>query len=102
MADDVERIHTLAGRVRWLDRYRRFLAISAAVIAAPVLTVELGTVLGTEWPEMHATLLGLMLGVMLWWFVEVALVWITAVWETECDRLIRDRGMPPARIVLRK
>jgi hypothetical protein len=38
----------------------------------------------------------------LWWVVEVALVWLTAVWETECDRLMRDNGVPPARVVIRK
>ena len=102
MADDVERMNTLAGRVRWLDRYRRVAAISIAALAAPPIMAVLDQVLGTDWPEMHATLLMLMLGVMLWWFVEVALVWITAVWEAEYDRLLRDRGMPPARLVVRK
>jgi hypothetical protein len=102
MADDVERVNTLAGRVRWLDRYRRVVAIAIAALAAPPIMAVLDQVLGTDWPEMHATLLMLMIGVMLWWFVEVGLVWITAVWETEHDRLIRDRGMPPARIIVRK
>jgi len=102
MADDSERMVMLAGRVRWLDRYRRVVAISVAGLAAPAMMAVLDQVLGTEWPETHATLLVLMLGVMLWWFVEVALVWITAVWETEYDRLVRDRGMPPARVVVRK
>jgi hypothetical protein len=99
MADDSERIVTLAGRVRWLDRHRRLIAIAAAALTAPLIMAVLDQVLGTDWPEMHATLLMLMIGVMLWWFVEVGLVWITAVWETEYDRMIRDRGMPVARLV---
>jgi len=102
MASEHDRIRTLAGRVRWLDRYRRLIAIGAAIVSAPLLILELSSVLGAEWPEMHATLLSIMCGVILWWIVEVALVWLTAVWETECDRLIRDRGVPPARVVLRK
>jgi hypothetical protein len=102
MADDDARITTLAGRVRWLDRYRRVVAIATAALAAPPIMAVLDQVLGTDWPEMHATLLMLMIGVMMWWFVEVGLVWVTAVWETEYDRLVRDRGMPPARLVIRK
>jgi hypothetical protein len=41
-----------------------------------------------------------MLGVIVWWMIEVGLVYITALWETECDRLTRDRGLP--RAIVRK
>jgi hypothetical protein len=91
-----QRVDTLAARVRWLDRHRRALALAAAAVVAPLLIARLAGVLGTEWPEIHGTLLSLMLGAIVWWLVEVGLVYVTAVWETEHDRLVRDRGLPRA------
>jgi hypothetical protein len=90
------RVDQLAARVRWLDRYRRALAISAAAMIAPILIAQVAGVLGADWPEIHATVLSVMLGVIVWWVVEVGLVYVTALWETEHDRLIRDRGLPRA------
>lgn len=94
------RVDQLAARVRWLDRYRRRVAISGAALIAPLLIAQVAGVLGADWPQIHATVLSLMLGVIAWWVIEVALVYITALWETEHDRLIRDRGLP--RAVLRR
>lgn len=90
------RVDRLAARVRWLDRYRRFTAISAAALIAPVLIAQVADVLGADWPRIHATVLSIMLGVIVWWVIEVGLVYVTALWETEHDRLIRDRGLPRA------
>ncbi len=95
-----DRVDQLAARVCWLDRYRRLLAIAAAAILAPVLIAQVADVLGADWPQIHATVLSVMLGVIVWWVVEVGLVYITALWETEHDLLLRDRGLP--RAVLRK
>lgn len=94
------RIDQLAARVRWLDRYRRALAISAAAIIAPILIAQVAEVLGADWPQIHATVLLVMLGVIVWWVIEVGLVYVTALWETEHDHLVRDRGLP--RAVLHK
>jgi len=102
MAGELTRIQKLVGRVHWLDRHRRAVSICTALALLPVVIIELADALGADWPEIHVALLGMMIAVMLWWVIEVALVWLTAVWETECERLIRDRGMPPARVVLRK
>jgi hypothetical protein len=44
--------------------------------------------------------LSVMLGVIVWWVIEVGLVYATALWETEHDRLLRDRGLP--RAILRR
>ena len=96
------RVDKLAARVRWLDRYRRWIALSAAAIVAPLLIAQLGDLLGAEWPRFHATLLSLMVGVIVWWTVEVGLVYLTAVWETEHDRLVRDRGLPRAIVRVRR
>jgi hypothetical protein len=95
-----QRVDQLAARVRWLDRYRRMLAISAATISAPNLIAQVAVVLGADWPQIHATVLSVMLGVIVWWIIEVGLVYVTALWETEHDRLVRDRGLP--RAILRK
>ena len=91
-----QRVEQLAARVRWLDRYRRVVAIAAATMIAPVLIAQVAGVLGADWPQIHATVLSVMLGVIVWWIVEVGLVYITALWETEHDRLVRDRGLPRA------
>jgi hypothetical protein len=95
-----QRVEQLAARVRWLDRYRRIVAISAATVIAPILIAQVAGVLGADWPQIHATILSVMLGVIVWWIVEVGLVYVTALWETEHDRLVRDRGLPRA-VVLR-
>ena len=74
------------------------MAISAAALIAPVLIAQVAWVLGADWPRVHATVLSVMLGVIVWWVVEVGLVYVTALWETEHDRLVRDRGLPRAII----
>jgi hypothetical protein len=88
------RVDKLADRVRWLDRYRRVLAVVTAAVASPILIAEVGEEVGAQ---MHATvLLSVMLGVVLWWTIEVGLVYVTALWETEHYRLTSDRGLPRA------
>jgi hypothetical protein len=90
------RVDQLAARVRWLDRYRRLLAIGGAAAVSPFLIAQLGLDLGTGWPQLHMTLVSLMLSVIVWWVVEVGLVYVTALWETEQYRLADDRGLPRA------
>jgi len=94
------RVERLAARVRWLDRNRRYAALGAGAVIAPLLIARVSGTFGAEWPEMNVTLLSLVLGVIVWWVVEVGLVGVTALWETEHDRLLRTRGLP--RAVLRK
>jgi hypothetical protein len=101
-ASSAERVDKLAARVRWLDRYRRVVALASAVVVSPLLLAQFGEVLGADWPEMHATLLTVMVGVIVWWIVEVGLIYITALWETEHDRLLRDRGLPRATLRIRR
>jgi polyferredoxin len=97
------RAEKLAHRVRWLDRYRRALALAAAAVLSPILLTELGDQLGADWPHLHATLLlSLLLGVIVWWVIEVGLVYVTALWETEHYRLTSDRGLPRAIIHKRR
>lgn len=102
MAGRLSRIQRLARRVGWLDRYRRLVAIAVALFTAPLLISELGETLGSDWPQMHVTLLAAMLGAVVWCVVEVGLAWLTALWETEHHRLMRDGGLPVARMLRRK
>jgi hypothetical protein len=94
-----QRIERLAGRVGWLDRHRRLLAIACAAVIAPFVISQLADALGSDWPRVHGTVLSIMVGVGVWCVVEISLVWLTAVWESECDRLIRDGGLPRAELV---
>jgi len=97
-----DRIGRLGARVRWLDRHRRVLAICAAAIASPLAMARVAAVLGVDWPQMHATMLSVMLGVIVWWVVEVSLIYVTALWETEHDSLVRNRGVPRAILLPRR
>jgi len=95
------RVDALADRVRWLDRYRRAVALSVAAVVSPILITMARDQLGADWPKLNALLvLSAMLGVILWWIIEVGLVYVTALWETEHYRLARDRGLP--RAIVRK
>jgi len=93
------RVDSLAARVRWLDRYRRSLAIASATLAAPLLVAKLVDGPGTDGLETHLTGLSLLLGIVVWWIFEIGLVYLTALWETEHDRLLRERGLPRAVLV---
>ena len=95
---DLPRIELLAGRVRWLDLHRRRLAIAAVVVLAPFVVLEITAFLGPKWPRVHIALMTLMLGVLGWWLIEVGLAWLTAIWESERDRLLSDRGLPRAEL----
>jgi len=97
MFDD--RADVLVRRVRWLDRYRRWVAIAGASALALTMMFATSWILGRDWPVFHARLLAVMVGVITWWLIEVGLAWVTALWETEADRMLRDRGLPPMRVI---
>lgn len=97
-----DRAEVLVRRVRWLDRHRRRIAIAGAAALAGTMIFATSWLLGDDWPVFHARLLAIFGAVLGWWLIEVALAWVTAVWETEADRLLRDRGLPPMRVVVRK
>ena len=97
----MNRVDQLAGRVRWLDRYRRALAVIATLVITPLLVYKFEQVVGDDWPEAHVWMLSIMLALTTWWVTEVALAGVAAVWETEHDRLARSPGLPIARVVRR-
>jgi hypothetical protein len=88
--------------VRWLDRYRRSIAILAAFMVAPLVLAKLTLALGGEWPRMHVTALSVMIGIGAWCAFEIALAWVTAVWETEHSLMLRDRKLPRAILLRRR
>ena len=81
--------------MRWLDRYRHNIAVAIAGMTVVFLCFELPTVLGAEWPVVHARLMALVAGVIVAFVVEVGLAGMLAWWELQYDRLQR-RQLPRA------
>jgi len=94
-----ERIDVLKRRVRWLERYRRALSIVSAAAIWFVLSRELSAVFGGDWPGVLSSIAGAMFAIAAWWIVEAGFAWVMAFWETEHDRLSRDRGLPRAELL---
>lgn len=93
------RVELLAERVRWLDRYRRSLAIGIAIVVALIFRDSYISQLDTEWPRFHMTMMSAMFGCIVWLVAEVGLAYVTALWETEEYRLSRERGLPRATLL---
>lgn len=93
-----ERIDQLAARVRWLDRYRRAVAIVIAIVLAAFLNHELTD----QWPQIFRGAMYVSTGAILWWLVETVLAAATALYETEAEQLARDRGLPRATLRSRR
>ena len=98
-AAPADRMETLAKRVRWLDRYRRILSISLAVVAWIVISRELAALFGAEWPSVVPGAVGALFAAAAWWIIEIVFAWTIALWETEHDKLSRDRGLPRAELL---
>ena len=96
------RIQRLEGRVGWLDRHRRVLALVTTAVLMPLIMVQLSEALGVDWPQMHIGALAFVIGIAVWWSVEVGLAWTIALWETEHSQLLRDQGLPRAVVRPRK
>jgi hypothetical protein len=96
MSRELSRIQKLAWRVGWLDRHRRMVAILCAATVWPLLVGRITEALGVDWPQFHATALAVMVSLVVWCVIEVGLVWLTALWETECARLMRNNELPRA------
>ena len=88
----------LLARVRWLDRYRRAVAVATAAVVSPLAVMQLIAALGVEWPPLRLASLALMIGFVVWMGVETALAAVTALWETEHASLVRAGNLPVARV----
>ena len=95
-----EQLRRLAGRINWLDRYRRPLAILLAAIAAPVVMWWVTGQMPTEWPGAHMGAIAIAVAVFAWYGIETFLGLVIAVWETDYSKATRREGMP--RAILRR
>jgi hypothetical protein len=106
MARDDSRASVLARRVGWLDRHRRTLALVVTAVLCPLLLLRghaaLADYVTSEWPRLPSILIALVVGVTVWMITETVLAWLTAVWETDCVRLMREHDIPPARVIRRR
>jgi hypothetical protein len=93
------RVDQLARRVRWLDRHRRLLAVTVAFVFFIVVSRELSAMFEAPWPNVLLGGATFLFAVGAWWIAEVGLAWLTAVWETEHAHIVRNRGLPSARLV---
>lgn len=94
-----ERIDVLGRRVRWLDRYRRVLSVLFAIAMWIVISRELAAMFGGEWPNPISMIVSILGAIGVWWLIEVVFAWTIALWETEHDRLTRERGLPRAELL---
>ena len=102
MSDASTRMDRLARRVRWTEWARRPISVVLALVLSPLLMHELQDALETAWPLAGYIVPLLMFAAVLWWAIEAAFALQMALWETEYDRLSRDLGLPPARVVIRR
>lgn len=93
-----ERVDVLGERVRWLDRYRRSVAIGLAALLFLVMLLRVHALFGSN----VGVLASALVASVAWWLIEVGLAWLTALWETEYVQLVRDKGLPRAELILRK
>ena len=97
-----ERMERLATRVRWTDRARRPVAVVVALVLAVIANNRLQEAFDASWSLAAALVPLLMLAAVIWWAIEAVFALQMAMWETEYDRLSRDLGLPPARVVIRR
>jgi hypothetical protein len=97
------RVQKLAKRVGWLDRHRRAVACIVTIAASPLIFMRVYEYLGGgDWPKLYALLVGIIASIAVWAITEVALAWVTAMWETELVEKTRDGELPRAVVRARK
>jgi hypothetical protein len=87
------RIHSLARRVGWLDRYRRVIAVATPIALSPAPYVWLRD---GGFGNAGGAVFAIVILIVMWATLEVGLAWLTAVWETECAELSRHDALPRA------
>jgi len=97
VTDGEERLSRLDARIRWLERYRRTVAIAVGVAVAPIIWFSLSP----GWPRAHGLALVTALGIATWWVAEVVLGIVLSAWETEANIVARDKGLPRATVIVR-
>ena len=97
-----DRLDVLARRVRWFDRYRRALSIVIAIAVWVVVSRKLSAYFDVKWPNVLAGIVSALVAMLAWAFIEAGFAWVLALWETEHDRISRDRGLPRASLLRRR
>jgi hypothetical protein len=95
----MDRLGVLARRVRWLDRYRRAISAPVGIAVGALLFVDLRDV---DWPTAHLWMLAPVATATTWLVTEVALAAVAAVWDTQHSELLRERGLPEARLLRKR
>lgn len=101
-APPADRMEILAKRVRWLDRYRRALSIPIAIGIWIAIARYLAALFEGNWPGIIPGATAGLFAIAAWWIVEIGFAWMIALWETEHDKLSRDRGLPRAELLPRR
>ena len=96
------RLDTLARRVRWLDRLRRALSVVLALVVWIIVSRKLAAYFAMQWPDVVIVVVTALAAAIAWWIIEAGFVWLLAMWETEHDRISRDRGLPRAELLRRR
>jgi len=89
----------LAARTRWLERYRRLIAIPASLILWVATASHLSLLFGGDGVNALSLTVSVMPAVVCWWLIETVFAWMMAAWEFEHDKLARDLGLPVARLL---
>ena len=97
--DPDEEIARLGSRVRWLDRYRRVIAVPAAISIGAVLLYVLGEGFASR---IHIFMFSIILAMIAWYLIELVFAAILAVWETRESLLSREPGLPRAELLRRR
>ena len=98
MPAELGRAQRLAGRVRWLDRYRRPIATVIGLAVTLMVITGLYDRASPAWSRFYSIMLGLVLGVFTWVALEVVFAWFSAFWETEATHISRHPGLPRATL----
>jgi peptidoglycan biosynthesis protein MviN/MurJ (putative lipid II flippase) len=101
MSESDAQLERLAGRINWLDRYRRALSILLAAIAAPLIIWWISGQLPTEWPGAHFGAIAVAVAAVAWYGIETFFGFVIAVWETDYAKATRT-GMPRAQLLRRR
>ncbi len=95
-----QRIQNLAARVRWLDKWRHAIALVVSIAVAVLLARRMQHALGDDFPRAYAKTVAVALGSAAWAMLELVCAGLAAMWETEHDLALRDRGLPRAVLVV--
>ncbi len=87
-------LDVIARRLRWLDQYRRKIALVVAGAITLLGVFTLPVELGVDCARLMAVAAGIVLALV----IDVGLAGLLAVWETKHERMLATRGLPRAEL----